>query len=438
MFARSHGKPANALWTVVASPCVVAIGYRFHSAWMLAKVLTLDHLLATPAQIHGDGGAFVETNQWVVFGHHFAAIAGPGPLVGPVLAARFGWLPGMLRMLGGLPARAPPTDRIRFAPGAYARKSIASAPRPTHGGGVTRLNRIMLGAVLGAAAALGGWRFLRTPEPAPVAARPITAPAQPPAPGGQGNEIRTPHSVAAPVDTGDRARIVRGLIARIESDYDEIRAKAAADYAAAGKAFPGGLNAFLRQLALLEREKRADLAKELTPRELEDYELRATNAGKQVDRLLGGTVATDAQRRAAFRHQLEFEDRFALVFDLSPSALAERETARHATQEKIRGVLGDELFAGWLRGEGAEFEEMLGLVIRQGQPLGAALELWTVRNAFTRGRLAILADKHLGAEQRRAALARLAEQTEIRVASIVGLGGLQAGRDEGLKWLQPN
>jgi hypothetical protein len=101
-------------------------------------------------------------------------------------------------------------------------------------------------------------------------------------------------------------------------------------------------------------------------------------------------------------------------------------------------VLGDELFAGWLRGEGAEFEEMLGLVTRQGQPLGAALDLWTVRNAFTRGRLAILADKHLGAEQRRAALARLAEQTEIRVASIVGLGGLQAGRDEGLKWLQPN
>jgi hypothetical protein len=116
------------------------------------------------------------------------------------------------------------------------------------------------------AAALGGWRFLRTPEPAPVAARPITAPAQPPAPGGPGNEIRTPPSVAASVDTGDRARIVRGLIARIESDYDEIRAKAAADYAAAGKAFPGGLNAFLRQLALLEREKGADLDKELTAR----------------------------------------------------------------------------------------------------------------------------------------------------------------------------
>jgi carbon starvation protein len=101
MLALSRGEPVNALWMVVAALCVFAIGYRFHSAWLMAKVLTLDDLRATPAETHGDGRDFVKTNKWVVFGHHFAAIAGPGPLVGPVLAAQFGYLPGMLWMLVG-------------------------------------------------------------------------------------------------------------------------------------------------------------------------------------------------------------------------------------------------------------------------------------------------------------------------------------------------
>ncbi len=99
--AWSRGEPVNALWMVVAALCVFAIGYRFHSAWLMAKVLTLDDLRATPAETHADGRDFVKTNKWVVFGHHFAAIAGPGPLVGPVLAAQFGFLPGMLWMLVG-------------------------------------------------------------------------------------------------------------------------------------------------------------------------------------------------------------------------------------------------------------------------------------------------------------------------------------------------
>lgn len=101
VLAWSRGEPVNALWMVVASLCVFAIAYRFHSAWLMAKVLTLDDLRATPAEVHGDGRDFVKTNKWVVFGHHFAAIAGPGPLVGPVLAAQFGYLPGMLWMLVG-------------------------------------------------------------------------------------------------------------------------------------------------------------------------------------------------------------------------------------------------------------------------------------------------------------------------------------------------
>ncbi|HWL16916.1 MAG TPA: carbon starvation CstA family protein, partial [Opitutus sp.] len=81
--------------------CVFAVAYRFHSAWLMAKVLTLDELRATPAVVREDGKDFVKTNRWVVFGHHFAAIAGPGPLVGPVLAAQFGYLPGMLWILIG-------------------------------------------------------------------------------------------------------------------------------------------------------------------------------------------------------------------------------------------------------------------------------------------------------------------------------------------------
>jgi len=99
--AWSRGETVSALWMVVAAVCVFAVAYRFHSAWLMAKVLTLDELRATPAVVHEDGRDFVKTNRWVVFGHHFAAIAGPGPLVGPVLAAQFGFLPGMLWILFG-------------------------------------------------------------------------------------------------------------------------------------------------------------------------------------------------------------------------------------------------------------------------------------------------------------------------------------------------
>lgn len=101
LLALSRNEPVNALWVVVASVCVFAIAYRFHSAWLMARVLTLDEMRATPAIVHDDGQDFVPTSRWVVFGHHFAAIAGPGPLVGPVLAAQFGFLPGLLWMLVG-------------------------------------------------------------------------------------------------------------------------------------------------------------------------------------------------------------------------------------------------------------------------------------------------------------------------------------------------
>jgi len=91
----------NALWLVIAALCSYALGYRFYSKFVAAKVLALDAMRATPAERLENGRDFVRTNKWVVFGHHFAAIAGPGPLVGPVLAAQFGYLPGTLWILVG-------------------------------------------------------------------------------------------------------------------------------------------------------------------------------------------------------------------------------------------------------------------------------------------------------------------------------------------------
>src|SRR4249919_931499 len=99
--ALHRGEKINALWLVVAAICVYAVGYRFYSKFIAANVLALDATRATPAERLENGRDFVATNKWVVFGHHFAAIAGPGPLVGPVLAAQFGYLPGTLWILIG-------------------------------------------------------------------------------------------------------------------------------------------------------------------------------------------------------------------------------------------------------------------------------------------------------------------------------------------------
>ena len=99
--ALNRGESINAMWIVVAAVCVYALGYRFYSAWVAARVLMLDGTRATPATRLDNGRDFVPTNRWIVFGHHFAAIAGPGPLIGPTLAAQFGYLPGLLWILIG-------------------------------------------------------------------------------------------------------------------------------------------------------------------------------------------------------------------------------------------------------------------------------------------------------------------------------------------------
>src|SRR5215212_3043250 len=99
--ALSRGERISALWIVIAGLCATAISYRFYSKWLAVKVLVLNDERATPAVVRNDGKDFVPTNRWMAFGHHFAAIAGPGPLVGPVLAAQFGFLPGTLWILIG-------------------------------------------------------------------------------------------------------------------------------------------------------------------------------------------------------------------------------------------------------------------------------------------------------------------------------------------------
>jgi carbon starvation protein len=99
--ALHRGEPISATWFVLAAVCSYLVAYRLYSAFIAAKLLALDNTRATPAERRDDGRDFVPTNKWVLFGHHFAAIAGPGPLVGPTLAAQFGYLPGTLWLIAG-------------------------------------------------------------------------------------------------------------------------------------------------------------------------------------------------------------------------------------------------------------------------------------------------------------------------------------------------
>jgi carbon starvation protein len=96
-----RGEHINSMWLVLAAACSYATGYRFYAKFIAARVMTLNDKRATPAERLRNGHDFEPTNKWIVFGHHFAAIAGPGPLVGPVLAAQFGYLPGTLWIIIG-------------------------------------------------------------------------------------------------------------------------------------------------------------------------------------------------------------------------------------------------------------------------------------------------------------------------------------------------
>src|SRR5690242_6764478 len=101
VIATNRGEPVNSLWLVASAVCIFLVGFRFYAKFIAAKVMMLDDRRATPAERFRDGQDFEPTNKWILLGHHFAAIAGPGPLVGPTLAAQFGYLPGVLWILFG-------------------------------------------------------------------------------------------------------------------------------------------------------------------------------------------------------------------------------------------------------------------------------------------------------------------------------------------------
>src|SRR5207253_9930829 len=102
VIALKRGENINAAWLLTAALCVYAVAYRFYSRFIAYKVFQLDDARPTPAVRLDNHRDFIPTNEWVLFGHHFAAIAGAGPLVGPVLAAQFGYLPGTLWLIIGV------------------------------------------------------------------------------------------------------------------------------------------------------------------------------------------------------------------------------------------------------------------------------------------------------------------------------------------------
>src|SRR3984893_14112910 len=149
VLALSRGEQISALWIVMAGLCAMAISYRFYSKWLAAKVLALNDDRATPAVVRNDGKDFVPTSRWMVFGHHFAAIAGPGPLVGPVLAAQFGFLPGTLWILIGATLGGGVHDMITlFASVRRGGKTLGQMVKEEIGPGVGALALISVLAIM--------------------------------------------------------------------------------------------------------------------------------------------------------------------------------------------------------------------------------------------------------------------------------------------------
>jgi carbon starvation protein len=149
VLASSRGEQISALWIIVAGLCALSVSYRFYSKWLATKVLVLNDERATPALVRNDGKDFVPTNRWMVFGHHFAAIAGPGPLVGPVLAAQFGFLPGTLWILIGATLGGGVHDMIiLFASVRRGGKTLGQMVKEEIGGGVGVLALISVLAIM--------------------------------------------------------------------------------------------------------------------------------------------------------------------------------------------------------------------------------------------------------------------------------------------------
>ncbi len=259
--------------------------------------------------------------------------------------------------------------------------------------------------------------------PAPGSGTPRAAGREP---GAQGETTRD-SGAAAPLPAEEK----RARVERIKRDYDEVRTRAAADYAAAGGSFPGGLNAFLRQLALLEREKRADLATVLSAAELDELELAETNAGQTVRRALAGTGAAEAQVRAVFQLEREFQDRFALVFDLTPAALLERQRVRDQYDDRVLAVLEPADGLAWLAARDGDQGLMNEWVRQRGLPPGVSLELWRIKAGFVLRRLELKTAE----KPSPLALGELIRDTERRLAAAAGPDAPVRERDGAFRWL---
>jgi carbon starvation protein len=147
VIATERGEPVNSIWLVLASVCTYLIGYRFYGKFIATKVMMLDDNRATPAERLRNGHDYEPTNKWIVFGHHFAAIAGPGPLVGPTLAAQFGYLPGVIWIVIGAVLGGCVQDFvILFCSMRRNGKSLGAMAREEIGrlGGVTALLTVLL------------------------------------------------------------------------------------------------------------------------------------------------------------------------------------------------------------------------------------------------------------------------------------------------------
>jgi carbon starvation protein len=142
--ALQRDEPINSMWLVTAAVCVYVLGYRFYAKWIETKVFVIDKTRATPAERLNNGRDFIPTHRWVLFGHHFAAIAGAGPLVGPTLAMQFGYLPGTLWLLVGA-----------VIGGCVQDMTILFMSTRRNGKSLGQMARDELGAVGGTAAVLG-------------------------------------------------------------------------------------------------------------------------------------------------------------------------------------------------------------------------------------------------------------------------------------------
>jgi carbon starvation protein len=149
--ALNRGEPINSMWLVLAAACTYVVGFRYYGKFIAARVMALDDDRATPAERLRNGRDFEPTNKWIVFGHHFAAIAGPGPLVGPTLAAQFGYLPGTLWIIIGAVLGGCVQDFvILFASMRRDGKSVGQMAREEIGtvGGFTALLAVLLIMIL--------------------------------------------------------------------------------------------------------------------------------------------------------------------------------------------------------------------------------------------------------------------------------------------------